>query len=130
MDKNLVRRLNRLNGLTDIIFNALKLSPTRHSLWVTQDNHCLNIVTSDSILATKIRMDSPNIIKHVNDNSCLIIRSIKVKLSHIGQAKAPKENKTLPISEAAAQNITLIANTIEDKGLREGLLSIANTKIN
>lgn len=130
MDKNLVRKMNRLDGLTDIVFNALSLSPKTHSIWVTQEGHCLHIITSDSILATKIRMGSSNIIKYVNNNSCLIIRTIKVKLSHLSQARAPVENKPLPISAVAAQSITLIANTIEDKGLRESLLSIANTKTN
>lgn len=125
MDKNLVKRLNQLDDLTSIVFAALNLSVKEHSLWVTQKNHLLNIVTSDSILATKIRLDSASIIKYINKNSSLIIDEISIKLAHLDQTRLPRENKTTPISETAAHSLKLIANTIDDEGLKQSLLSIA-----
>ena len=126
MDKNLVKRLNQLDDLTRIIFDALNLSATRHSLWVTQKNHQLDIITNDSILATKVRLGKKEIIQYINTNSSLIIKEINIKLAHLDQVPSPKQNRTIPISRTAAQNLEVIANTIDDDGLKQSLLDIAN----
>ncbi len=125
VDTKLVERLNHVDNLTKIIFKAVGLEPQKHLLWVVRERRTLTILTQDSILATRIRLEQKSIIQYLRAHSDLLIDTIQVRMTMPKSARMEKRRETYTLTKSNAQTISSIAEGIEDKELRESLLRIA-----
>ncbi len=124
VDRNLVERLNHVDNLTKIIFDAIGLPKKRFQMWAVRDLRIITILTNDSILATRIRLEQQSIVNYINNNSTFVIDSVKVKMTMPEMPKRPSKRETYTISKQNAEIISSIAEGIEDDELRESLLRI------
>ena len=93
-------------------------------MWVVRDLKTLTVLTSDSILATRLRLEQQQIINYFNNHSTFIIDTLQVKMTMPKMTKRQKIRKTYQISERNVKIVSSIAEGIEDDELREGLLRI------
>ena len=128
VDRKLVERLNHVDSLTKIIFDAMGLPEKKHQLWAIKDCRKMTIMTNDSILATRLRLDQQQIINYINNHSALIIDSIKIKMTMPEMARRETQRQTYHLSVKSMNTITSIAEGIDDDELRESLLRIARQK--
>ncbi len=124
VDNNLVKRLKHVDNLTKIVFDAINLPHKKFLMWVVRDLRTITILTSDSILATRIRLDQQQIINYFNNHSTFIIDTLNVKMTMPETTKREKIRTTYQLSEKNVKIISSIAEGIEDDELRESLLRI------
>jgi hypothetical protein len=125
IDRKLVERLNHVDDLTKIIFAAIGLPENKHQIWAVKDLRKITILTNDSILATRLRLDHQQIINYINNHSALVVDSIQVKMTMPEMTRRETSRTTFSLSEKSAKTISCIANSIEDDELRESLLRIS-----
>ena len=129
VDSKLVERLNHVDNLTKIIFEAIGLPKAKHQIWAIKDYKNITILTNDSILATRMRLEQNQIINYIRNHSVLIVDSITIKMAMPEMERRQKHRSTYTLSEKSVKTIASIAMGIEDEELRESLLSIArNTR--
>ena len=125
VDRNLVERLNHVDSLTKMTFDAIGLPQRKHQMWAVRNLRTLTILTHDSILATRIRLQQDQVIHYFKHNSALIIDTVKVKMSTPELAKQQKKRIPFTISQQSARVIAAIASSIDDDELRNSLLRVA-----
>ncbi len=125
VDRNLVERLNHVDNLTKIIFDAIGLPKKKFQMWAVRDLRTITILTNDSILATRIRLEQQQITNYINNNSTFVIDSVKVKMTMPEMAKRSARRETYTLSKKNTETISAIAEGIEDEELRKSLLRIA-----
>lgn len=128
VDYNLVERLKHVDNLTKIVFDAVGLPHKKFHMWVVRDLRSITVLTSDNILATRLRLEQQQILNYVNNHSTFSIDKVNVKMTMPEFAKRQERKKTFCLSERNVKIMTSIAESIEDKGLRESLLSITVVK--
>jgi len=125
VDSKLVERLNHVDNLTKIIFEAIGLPKAKHQIWAIKDYKNITIMTNDSILATRMRLEQNQIINYIRNHSALIVDSITIKMAMPEMKRREKPRATYTLSERSVKTVTSIAMGIEDEELRDSLLSIA-----
>ncbi|MEE9352216.1 MAG: hypothetical protein V3U78_08145 [Thiotrichaceae bacterium] len=128
VDNNLVERLKHVDNLTKIVFDAIGLPQKKFHMWVVRDRRSITILTNDSILATRIRLEQQQIINYVNNNSVFVVDSVRVKMTMPEAPNRQVKHITYALSEKNSKIMASIAESIEDDELRESLLSIARQK--
>ena len=129
VDSKLVKRLNYVDNLTKIIFEAIGLPKAKHQIWAIKDYKSITVLTNDSILATRMRLEQNQIINYIRNHTALIVDTITIKMAMPEMERREKPRATYALSEKSIKTVTSIAMGIEDEGLRESLLSIAkNTR--
>lgn len=126
-DRNLLKRLHHLDHLSLSVCEALSLDPDKHALWVIKSMRVLTIMTSDTILATRLRFEQAIIIDYLARHKNIQINEIKVKLAHV-TTPAPKQqmpNDRMHVSPASADVLSHVAETLDDEELKQCLLNLA-----
>ena len=125
VDGNLAERLRHVDNLSHEVYKALSLSNEKHKIWAVNDMHNLTLLTDNSILATRLRLEQRKIIDHFKQTLNIDIGHITIKMIMPAPKPAKKIKRSSKIAAGYAKSMLSIARDIEDKELQEQLMRIA-----
>jgi hypothetical protein len=130
VDGNLAERLKHVDNLSQEVYKALLLPMNKHNIWAVNKMNKLTLLTDDSILATRLRLEQHAIIRHFKQKLNISIGTITVKMAMPSPQPPKKEKANSKIASHSAKTMISIANDIEDKELREQLIRMAKQNNN
>lgn len=125
VDGNLAERLRHVDNLSQEVYKALSLVTDKHNIWAVNNMHNLTLLTDNSILATRLRLEQHKIIAHFKQVLNIAIGDITIKIIMPKPKPAKKIRRSNKIGSESAKSMLTIAQDIEDKELQAQLMRIA-----
>lgn len=114
-------------NLANTAAHFLKLGQADLHLWCILRNHQLTLLTDDTHLAARARLQTHPLRNYMNKQLNLQISKVDVKVIGLPLASFDEKKYRYQCSGHAAAVMGSIAQTIEDEGIRTALLSLART---
>jgi len=129
LDTRLIARARAMDQLTASLRTILP-SAMAQNCWISGVNgETLSLTTINSALATHIRYQQREILKHINcelrTELAQPLRRLRIRLTHFHKAQAPPPMRRPQLPVHAARQIEAIAQDITDPGLRTALRRLA-----
>lgn len=125
---NLVDKINQLRVFNQALIGILEDKLMRHCQVVNVEQGTLTLITDSASWATKLRFQTPEILKKMQTSSTFLkIKKLKVLIrpkERLITKKQPKK-KTLHLSRESAQIISDAANHLKNIRLKKALNKIA-----
>lgn len=125
VDGNLAERLRHVDNLSQEVYKALSLPMEKHNIWAVNNMHNLTILTDDSILATRLRLEQQKISLHFKQKLNLAIGKITIQMAMPPAKPAKKKKFSDTMTAKSAHSMMSTAQEIEDKELQEQLIRMA-----
>jgi hypothetical protein len=127
VDQDLAKRLHHIDNLSSAVCEAVQISPDQHKVYAIKHMSQLTILTSDNILATRLRLEQDRVRRYLRDEHGIIIEKLRVKMNTFyGRTRDIKKvTRANVMSEQTSDIIASIAEDIEDPELKESLIRLA-----
>jgi hypothetical protein len=124
LDKDIVKQAKFLHLVTLSLRSRLPALSAEHCWAAAMRDHTLVVVTDSANWVIPIRYQQFELLKQLNSEFQQNLKQIRIKVSSpLYRAKNPIDRPTL--SRHNAQQLTSVASTIDDKGLKSALLRLA-----
>lgn len=125
VNADLAKSVENYDKLSTFVYELMHLDKTKHKVWVVTKQHQLTIMTDNPYLATQLRYQQNAICTALNQQFLLELKTVQVKIIPPSVSIEQKKAPIFRVSEKASEVLSTIANDIEDEGLKESLLKIA-----
>ncbi|HIP94963.1 MAG TPA: DUF721 domain-containing protein [Leucothrix sp.] len=126
VNKQLVESIKSHDKLSNAVYELLHLNKKKHNVWVVAKQKKLTLLTDNPYLATQLRYQQQEICLHINKKFLMQLNTITVKIVPPKGVKEKIEESNFRVSEKAGKVLADIAKDVDDEGLKESLLKLAN----
>jgi len=126
VNTQLVESIKSYDKLSNAVYEFLHLNKEKHNVWVVTKQQKLTLLTDNPYLATQLRYQQKEICLHINKKFLMQLNTIKVRIVPPKGVKEKTEESNFRVSEKAGGILADIARDIDDEGLKESLLKLAN----